>query len=125
MTIGERIKERRKQLGLTVDELSERLGKNRATIYRYESNEIEKLPTTVLEPLAKVLETTPAYLMGWEEESPIKQKSNSFPELSKNEQEMMDIFKELTPTQQGKLIERARVMSEDNEIEAINKENVS
>ena len=37
----------------------------------------------------------------------------------------MDIFKELTPTQQGKLIERARVMSEDNEIEAINKENVS
>lgn len=65
MTIGERIKERRKQLGLTVDELAERLGKNRATIYRYESNDIEKLPTTVLEPLAKVLDVTPAYLMGW------------------------------------------------------------
>ena len=65
MTIGERIKERRKELGLTVDELAERLGKNRATIYRYESNDIEKLPTTVLEPLAKVLNVTPAYLMGW------------------------------------------------------------
>ena len=65
MTIGERIKERRKQLGLTVDELAERLGKNRATIYRYESNDIEKLPTTVLEPLAKALGVTPAYLMGW------------------------------------------------------------
>lgn len=65
MTIGERIKERRKQLGLTVDELAERLGKNRATIYRYESNDIEKLPTTVLEPLAKALDVTPAYLMGW------------------------------------------------------------
>ena len=66
MTIGERIKERRKQLGLTVDELAERLGKNRATIYRYESNDIEKLPTTVLEPLAKALDVTPAYLMGWD-----------------------------------------------------------
>lgn len=78
MTIGERIKERRKQLGLTVDELSERLGKNRATIYRYESNEIEKLPTTVLEPLAKALGVTPAYLMGWEENT----ESNSNPDIS-------------------------------------------
>jgi repressor LexA len=51
---------------LSVDELAEMLHKNRATIYRYESNEIEKLPTTVLEPLAKALGVTPAYLMGWE-----------------------------------------------------------
>lgn len=65
MTIGERIKNRRKELGLTVDELAQRLGKNRATVYRYESNDIEKLPTTVLEPLAKALDVTPAYLMGW------------------------------------------------------------
>lgn len=76
MTIGERIKERRKQLGLTVDELSERLNKNRATIYRYESNDIEKLPTTVLEPLAKALEVTPAYLMGWEENAEVTSNSD-------------------------------------------------
>lgn len=67
MDIGERIKNRRKELGMTVDELAEKLGKNRATVYRYESNEIEKLPTTVLEPLANALGVTPAYLMGWEE----------------------------------------------------------
>lgn len=67
MTIGERIKERRKELGISVDELAEKLGKNRATIYRYESSDIEKLPTTVLEPLSAALHTTPAYLIGWEE----------------------------------------------------------
>ena len=67
MTIGERIKERRIELNLTVDDVALALNKNRATIYRYESNEIEKLPTTVLEPLAKILRTTPQYLMGWEE----------------------------------------------------------
>lgn len=67
MTIGERIKERRKKLGLSVEELADKLGKNRATIYRYESSEIEKLPTTVLKPLAKALNTTPAFLMGWDE----------------------------------------------------------
>lgn len=70
MKIGERIRQRRKFLGLSVDELAEKLGKNRATIYRYESNDIEKLPTTVLEPLAKALNTTPSYLMGWEDEKP-------------------------------------------------------
>lgn len=69
MTIGERIKKRRIELGLSVDDIAEKLGKGRATVYRYENGEIEKLPTTVLEPLAIVLKTTPAYLMGWEEES--------------------------------------------------------
>lgn len=68
MTIGERIKQRRLELGLSVDEVAEKLGKNRATIYRYESNEIENLPVGTLEPLAKILETTPAKLMGWEDE---------------------------------------------------------
>ena len=66
MTIGSRIKERRKSLGLSVDDIAARLGKNRATVYRYESDDIENLPSTVLEPLAKVLKTTPAHLMGME-----------------------------------------------------------
>lgn len=69
MTIGERIKQRRMELGLSVDEVAEKLGKNRATVYRYESNEIENLPVGTLEPLAKILETTPAQLMGWEDEA--------------------------------------------------------
>ena len=65
MTIGERIKKRRTEIGMTVDDLADAIGKNRATIYRYESADIEKLPITILEPLAKVLRTTPAELMGW------------------------------------------------------------
>lgn len=65
MTIGERIKKLREEKNITVDKLAELIGKNRATIYRYESSEIEKLPTSVLEPLCKALGTTPAYIMGW------------------------------------------------------------
>lgn len=67
MTIGDRIKMRRMELGITAEELGKILGKSRATIYRYENGEIENLPTTVLEPLAKVLNTTPADLMGWDD----------------------------------------------------------
>ena len=67
MTIGQRIKKRRNELGLSVDEVAKKLGKNRATVYRYEKDDIKDLPITVLEPLASVLETTQADLMGWEE----------------------------------------------------------
>lgn len=69
MTVGQRIKNRRKDLGITVDDIAAQLGRNRATVYRYESNDIENLPTTVLEPLAKILKTTPAYLMGWTDDT--------------------------------------------------------
>lgn len=68
MTPGERIKALRKARGLTVDQLAAKLGKNRATIYRYESNEIENMPLSVLRPLSMVLRTTPEYIMGWSEE---------------------------------------------------------
>ena len=67
MEVYERIKNRRKLLKLSADDLAEALGVSRATIYRYESAEIEKLPVTTLEPLAKVLRCSPAYLMGWED----------------------------------------------------------
>lgn len=69
MKVNERIKSRRIELGLSVDELAEKLGINRATIYRYESEDISKLPASILQPLADALRTTPYYLMGWEETS--------------------------------------------------------
>ena len=72
MSIGERIKQRRLELNLSVDELADKLNKNRATVYRYENNEIENMPTSVLEPLAKVLQTTPAHLMGWEKSEDVE-----------------------------------------------------
>lgn len=65
MNIGERIKQRRLALGMSVDELALMVNKNRATIYRYEKGDIENLPTTVVEPLADALNTTPEFLMGW------------------------------------------------------------
>ena len=68
MTIGDRIKLRRLEIGLSVDQVAAKIGKNRATVYRYESSDIEKFPIDILEPLADALRTTPAYLMGWDDD---------------------------------------------------------
>lgn len=67
MTIGERIRKRRKKLGLTAEQLGEMIGKNRATIYRYESGDIENLSIPIVPRLAAALKCSPAYLMGWSE----------------------------------------------------------
>ena len=66
MSIGQRIKSMRLQQGLSIDDLAYRLGKNRTTIYRYESGDIENLPLSILDSLAEALNTTPAHIMGWE-----------------------------------------------------------
>ena len=67
MTTGDRMRERRKESGIPVEVIADALGVSIATIYRYENGEIEKLPGSMLEPLANVLRTTPAYLMGWDD----------------------------------------------------------
>ena len=66
--IALRIKETREKLGLSAEELGKKIGKAKTTIYRYESGFIEKMPSKVLSDIAKVLNVTPTYLMGLEED---------------------------------------------------------
>ena len=85
MKIGDRIKKRREELGLTVDQLAEKIGKDRATVYRYESKKIEGLPINILKPLAEALKTTESYLMGWEE--------NTIDDLSSHEINLIKAYR--------------------------------
>lgn len=65
---GQRLKECRKKIGISADDVANELGVSRSTIFRYESGQIEKVPANVIEELAAILKTTPAYLMGWTDE---------------------------------------------------------
>ena len=82
MTTGERLKERRKQLGLSAEYVAERLGVSPATIYRYEKGDIEKMPGNILEPISRILNTSPAYLMGWDE-NPLPDNIIPMPKMDK------------------------------------------
>lgn len=76
---GERIQERRKQLGINADVLAEYLGVSRSTIFRYENGAIEKIPANLLSDIAKFLHTSEKFLMGWEDDP----ESSDFPLLMK------------------------------------------
>lgn len=87
MTVGDRISARRKELGMSADTLAEKLGVSRSTIFRYENGSIEKLPASALEPIAAILHTTVAALMGWENvPAPA-------PALSEDEEMLIQLFR--------------------------------
>ncbi len=61
----ERFKEKRLALGLSFQKLADKTGMSKATLQRYESGDIKNLPVDKLKILASALETTPGYLIGW------------------------------------------------------------
>lgn len=68
MTIGERIKAKRKELKWSQRELADKMGySNHSTVVRAESGQID-LPQSRILQFAEVLGVTPGFLMGWEQE---------------------------------------------------------
>ncbi len=67
--LGERIKNLRKQRGLSLGQLADSIGTSRQTVFRYENGTITNIPTEKLEGLARVLGVSPSQLMGWESEN--------------------------------------------------------
>lgn len=68
MKIGDRIKSLRNALNISQTELANRVGTTKQNIYKYENGIITNIPSDKVEQIAMILETTPAHLMGWDEE---------------------------------------------------------
>ena len=67
-TLYDRIKSRRTELGLTVEELAHKMGyKDKSSISKIENGKAD-IPQSKIAAFADALRTTPAYLMGWEEQ---------------------------------------------------------
>lgn len=66
--VGERIKERRTELKLSMPELGKRIGVNKSTIQRYEADGVDPKRTMIINGLAEALLTTPDWLTGLSDE---------------------------------------------------------
>lgn len=66
LEIGRRIESRRKELGLTLDDIASTIGVARSTIQRYERGKIDKLKLPVLEAISRVLHVNAGWLLGVE-----------------------------------------------------------
>ena len=66
MSLGQNIRLYRERLGMSQEDLAKQLGyKDRSTIAKIESN-VNDITQSKIVAIAKVLQTTPASLMGWE-----------------------------------------------------------
>ena len=65
MSLADNIRNNRKRVCLTQEELADKLGLKKQTVQKYESGIISNIPSDKIELMAKIFDTTPAELMGW------------------------------------------------------------
>ena len=106
--IGKRIRERRKELGMTLDELARAVGVSKQTIFRYEDRTIENIPIDKLHKIAGKLNVSMAYLLdlkvevGYEDFIALKEKEGF--------RELISILKEMDSEKIEKLVEMAKII---------------
>lgn len=62
--VGQRIEQRRKECGMTLDDIAQEIGVARSTIQRYEKGSIDKIKLPIIEAIARVLGVNPAWICG-------------------------------------------------------------
>ena len=85
------IANKRNELGLTLEDVAKICNVSISTVKRWESGEIVDIKRDKVVKLAQALHTTPAYIMGWEEEDKTKD------EIDREAQEMLDAYKHASP----------------------------
>lgn len=86
--LKDKIRNLRQQAGLTMRQLADAVNVSEATISRWESGNISNMRRDKIYDLAKALHTTPAYLMGWEE-NPTKNVQDTHSQLQTSSEKRM------------------------------------
>lgn len=68
MDMSEKIKHLRTKYNMTLEEVGNAVGVGKSTVRKWETGQIANMRRDKIAILAKTLHTTPAYLMGWEDD---------------------------------------------------------
>lgn len=94
MTIGERIRQRRESIGMSQDELAKRMGyKDRSSISKIEKGADDNIYLDTIQKTANILNCSPLYLMGWQDESDLKGKE--LPNHLKKYEQFIKLYEQL------------------------------
>lgn len=96
MTIGERIRQKRTELGMSQEDLARKMGyQTRNAIYQFEQKDNMKL--SLVEKFATALDTTPAYLMGWDSDEDFIHQIAEVYVKNQNDQELLNMYHNVSP----------------------------
>ena len=120
MELGEKIKYHRERLGMTLEELGNKIGVGKSTVRKWENGIIANMRRDKIDKIASALEVSPAYLMGWTDDpslnhSLVENISIAYQrdlyegkidppdlgdyELTEQEDALIDDFRKLSPTE--------------------------
>lgn len=105
-TVGERIKDRRKELGYTQDELADIMGYSSKTSVSRAENYGNELTTTKLRKFAKALRCSESFLMGWDDVE-----DDNVPGYSSDTAEVLLLYSKLNDEQKKSVLTLLRSFS--------------
>jgi len=128
MGLKENIKSKRIERKMTLEDLAKSVGVSRQTIQRYESGVIGNIPSDKIELIARALDTSPAYLMGWEQidtnfsgkEAPKEIYDKFKSNVSKfhgEHKELLDIYGKLSSPNQKRVLTYSRNLLMNQQME--------
>lgn len=112
MGFAERFKALREEKRMTLAEVANKVGVSEATAQRWESGNIKQVRYGRIDKLAEALGTTPAYLMGYDEQEKPQQEP-----MTEEEEQFLVILRQLSP--QGRaaaaqMLQSLRVLQEQS-----------
>lgn len=105
-----KIKRLRQERCMTLEQVANIVGVGKSTVRKWETGTIANMRRDKIALLAKALRTTPAYLMGWKEDSKetVQVPSSDEPNLSEGEEMLLELFRQIPEDAQKMYLEVLR-----------------
>lgn len=127
MCMEKRMKAKRKEAGLTQEELAHALGLQKSAIAKYESGRVRNIKQDILIKMAQILDCSPAYLMGWSDTPDTQHETASgavhaslqpdFSVETADEKLLIEIFCSLEEDSRSRVLEYCRSLKKIQDLE--------
>lgn len=107
---AKRLNEVREERNVSVLELSEALGINKATLYRYENAEISKIKSVTINAIADYLNVNPDYLIGvTDNKHTVKEAEDLASTITDDEKMLLELFRRVPEESQQMVLGMIRI----------------
>ena len=105
--LSRKIKQLRLEKNMTLEQVAQIVGVGKSTVRKWETGMIANMKRDKIESLAKALGTTPAYLMGWKEDT-----NETLPQsqpLTEGESMLLELFRRVPENKQKMVLEMVQI----------------
>lgn len=114
MTVGDRIKETRIKKDISQTDLADKCGISKQTLYKYENNIVTNIPLTTITTIAKALNVSEAYIMGWISPEDAGNKDLALSNMSERLKDYALLLSQMPSEQQEHIISLIDMLNKSN-----------